>query len=33
MHTTPLLAGTLIGLGFIALQVFGYFLLRHHFTR
>jgi serine/threonine-protein kinase len=30
MRTTPVLAGTLIALGFIALQALAFFLIRHH---
>jgi serine/threonine protein kinase len=33
LRTTPVLAGTLIGVGFISLQVLGFFLLRHFFSR
>lgn len=32
-HTTPVLAGTLIGVGFISLQVLAYFLLRHFLAK
>ena len=29
MQTTPVLAGTLVGLGFISLQVLAFFLIKH----